>query len=230
MILERTNSAETTDLSASMQDYLKAIYQHGHEDGVGASQLAADLDVKAASVTGMLRRLGALDLVSYTPYQKVRLTAKGERAALEVLRHHRLIELYLRDVLKYPLDQVHEEADALEHVISEVFEERIDAALGRPMVDPHGEPIPGLDGSMEPLPGVSMDSLAVGEAAEVARVVSSDRARLDYLESLGFVPGARVRLDERKPFGGPLVLRVGSRRKESMAPELAECVRVRRSA
>jgi DtxR family Mn-dependent transcriptional regulator len=211
-----------------MQDYLKAIYLSGGTDGIGASELAGALGVKAASVTGMLRRLAAQKLVTYSPYQRVGLSPEGKRAALEVVRHHRLLELYLRDVLGYPLDQIHEEADALEHVISEVFEERIDLALGRPSVDPHGEPIPGLDGSIAPLPGAAMGSLRPGDAGVVLRVVSAEKDKLDYLEGIGFTAGARIRLEERKPFGGPLVFRVGPRRRESMAQELADCVRVRR--
>ena len=198
-------------LSTAIEDYLKAIYLlQQQEEQVGTTVLAERLQVKPASVSGMLKKLGDLQLVRHTPYHGVMLTPAGEKIALEVLRHHRLIELYLVEALGYTWDEVHSEAEELEHVISEKLEARIAEWLGHPTRDPHGDPIPSLDGLLPQEHSQPLDALAVGQAGTVAQVLVQDAARLRYLASLGLVPGAEVAVEAREPFEGPLTVRVGA--------------------
>jgi DtxR family Mn-dependent transcriptional regulator len=197
------------ELTPAVQDYLKAIYEVGEETAgapAGTAALAEKLGVTRASVTGMLKKLavGPDRLVSYTRYRGVRLTPKGRTAALEVVRHHRLLEAYLTSALGFSWDEVHAEADHLEHVISEDLEERIAAYLGHPAADPHGAPIPERDGSLPVRREVRLSDLAVGAEAAVARVTDRDPEMLRYLDRLGLRPLSRLRLLERGPFDGPL--------------------------
>lgn len=196
-------------LTPAIQDYLKAIYTLQQEwDEVSTSALATQVgDVKTPSVTGMIKRLAELGLVTHTPYQGVRLTAVGERVALEVLRHHRLLELFLVKELGYGWDEVHEEADALEHYISEKFEARIAARLGDPAFDPHGDPIPSADGTLPSQTGQRLTELDVGTRAHVVRVGIQDPARLRYIADLGVVPGALIEITAVAPFQGPISVR-----------------------
>ncbi|HMO58898.1 MAG TPA: metal-dependent transcriptional regulator [Roseiflexaceae bacterium] len=193
-------------VTPAMEDYLKAIYLiQQHTDSVTTSLLAEQLGgLKPGSVTGMVKKLAEAQLVTHTPYYGVRLTPAGERIALEVIRHHRLIELYLVEALGYSWDEVHEDADALEHVISELLEERIAAALGQPTLDPHGDPIPTVEGVMPDSSQMCIADLIVGNRRRIVRVSEQQADRLRYLADLGLVPGADVEVTESAPFDGPI--------------------------
>jgi DtxR family Mn-dependent transcriptional regulator len=181
-------------LSPAVEDYLKAIYKLQDGGVVAQRDLAAALDVSAASVTNMAKRLDRLGLVRHASYRGVTLTEAGERIALEIIRHHRLLETYLREVMGYDWEAMHAEAEQLEHHISEDFEARIDALLGHPTHDPHGDPIPTPDGRM---PDVAQDPLArclPGERVVVRRVADEEPAALTHLEELGLLPGSVLRV------------------------------------
>lgn len=194
-------------LSVSIENYLKTIYLLQQENmQVGTNVLAERLNVKPASVSGMLKKLGDLKLVSHTPYYGVILSPAGEKIALEVIRHHRLIELFLVEALGYTWDEVHSEAEELEHVISEKLEARIAAWLGNPTRDPHGDPIPSLEGTLPIEHSRPLTTLAVGEQGTIRQVLMQDGNRLRYLAGLGLVPGADVRLVAREPFDGPITV------------------------
>ncbi len=214
-------------LTHAMEDYLKAIYKLQQPTGRATTTAIAEaLEVAPASVTGMLKKLAALKLVDYQRHRGVRLTPAGERVALEVIRHHRLIELYLHEALGYSWDEVHDEAEALEHVISETFEERIAELLGHPTVDPHGDPIPTPAGAMPYQPCVPLRELAVGAQGEVVRVRSDDPALLRRLEALGLVPQTPVTLLTRQPDEGTLDVQVGQV-VHTISDQIAENVFVR---
>jgi DtxR family Mn-dependent transcriptional regulator len=202
-------------LTQSIQDYLKHIYEL-NEDGISAStnDLAARLNVAPASVTGMLQKLAASkpSLVLYKKHQGVTLTKAGLRAALEVIRHHRLLETYLVSALGYSWDEVHEEACRLEHVISEDFETRIAEALGNPTRDPHGDLIPTEDLTMPADDTRPLASLRTDESATVMRVANDDPALLRYLQEIGVVPGAKVTVKSYSEFDGNLTLKVEGQR------------------
>ncbi len=198
-------------LTTSIQDYLKTIYDLAENDGSASTNaLATRLGINPASVTGMIQKLATSTppLVIYRKHQGVTLTPEGERAALEVIRHHRLIETYLVTMLGYSWDNVHEEADRLEHVISEDFEARIAAALGHPVRDPHGELIPTVELTMPTDADTPLSALRPPQKAVILRVRSDDPALLRHLESLGLVPGAQVEAVEYSPFDQNLSLRV----------------------
>ncbi len=198
-------------MSQSEQDYLKAIYhlaQRGGSPRVGTVVLAKWLDVAPASVTNMMKKLAEQGLVSHRPYQGVALTETGEKMTLQLLRRHRLLETYLRERLGVPWDQVHAEADRLEHALSEDLEERIDAILGHPTTDPHGAPIPTKDGVVAARATTRLWQARPGSSVTVAEVEDEDAALLKHLADLGLVPGARVEVLAKGPFGGPLHVRV----------------------
>jgi DtxR family Mn-dependent transcriptional regulator len=198
-------------ITQAVQDYLKAIYMLGRgEEPVSTSALAERLDVSAASVTSMVKRLAETGFVTHTPYQGVVLTEIGEKVALEVIRHHRLLELYLRQVLGYSLEEVHDEAERLEHVISEEFEDRIDRALGHPTHDPHGDPIPTKAGEVPPHAWLSLAEMEAGKRVVIRRIGDQDPDRIQYLGSLGLLPDVEVEVLERAPFDGPLRLLVSN--------------------
>jgi DtxR family transcriptional regulator, Mn-dependent transcriptional regulator len=198
----------TADLTDAVQDYLKAIYAlESSGRRVTTSALAAQMRVSAPSATAMTKRLAELGLVERAPYRGVALTELGRRGALEVLRHHRLLERYLADRLGLTIDEVHAEADRLEHALSEELEARIDAELGYPTHDPHGDPIPDRELRVRHGRGRTLADLAVGERAEVSRVPDGDPELLRYLTELGLVPGSAVELARIAPFGGPVTLR-----------------------
>jgi DtxR family Mn-dependent transcriptional regulator len=191
-------------LSDVMEDYLKAIYVLQSEQGppVSTSAIAEYLDKTSPSVTDMLGKLEDRGLVEREPYQGAELTAEGEAVALEVVRHHRLLEAFLADRLNYDWSEVHDEADALEHHISEEFERRVAEALGDPAVDPHGDPIPGAD--LEPVDegsGLRLSDRAEGDRVVVARVSDRDEAELDYLADAGITPGTELEVVDVAPFG-----------------------------
>lgn len=185
-------------LSESVQDYLKAIYSLHHEnERATTNALAARLNVTAASVTGMLKKLAELKLVLYEPYQGATLTPAGEKIALEVIRHHRLIELYLIEAMGYSWDQVHAEADRLEHAISEEFEDRISTLLGHPTVDPHGDPIPTKDGEIAASSRDTLDTAAEGSTVRIERVRDEDPVLLREVADLGLTPQTVVTIGSR---------------------------------
>jgi DtxR family Mn-dependent transcriptional regulator len=202
----------TDILSESIQDYLKEIYEITEEASTASTtELASRLGVAPASVTGMIQRLAnaAPPLVAYKKHQGVTLTADGERAALEVIRHHRLLETYLVQALGYSWDQVHEEAHRLEHVISEDLEARIAKALGDPAHDPHGDPIPSSDLTMPVENTRPLSSLRPGQKGKIQRVGGEEPRFLRHLESIGLVPGAEVIVQEYSEFDGNLTLQIG---------------------
>jgi DtxR family Mn-dependent transcriptional regulator len=197
-------------MSEAVENYLKAIYKLQSDAGkVSTSALAEYLGVAAPSATNMIGRLVESGFLRHDRYRGVELTEAGAQAALEVIRHHRLWELFLAEALKVPLERVHAEAERLEHTLSEDLEERLDQALGHPTVDPHGDPIPTKDGVLSPSSRQTLADLAVGEPARVARVPDSDPALLRYVSELGLLPGAQVAVARKDPFGGPLYLNVG---------------------
>lgn len=196
-----------------MEDYLKTIYHlQDEESPVSTSALAQRLGVAAPSVTNMVKRLHALGLVAYSPYRDIGLTPGGLALALEVVRHHRLIELYLAEFLDMPWEKVHAEAERLEHVISEELEERIASKLGDPSRDPHGDPIPSRALTLAAVDDVPLSSLPAGSQATVVRVPQAEPALLQYLATLGLVPGQEITLEAVAPFGGVLTVRVGTER------------------
>jgi DtxR family transcriptional regulator, Mn-dependent transcriptional regulator len=199
-------------ITPAIEDYLKVIYQLNQEEpqvgSVSGQRIAERLGVASPSVTNMVKRLRELGLVEYERYRGVQLSVEGERLALEVVRHHRLLERYLVEALGYRWDEVHDEAERLEHHISEALEARMAAALGDPTVDPHGDPIPHLDGSIMDVVGFPLSELISGQDALVHRVSDRDPERLRYLEELGIRPGVAIRMLEALPFDGPLRLEV----------------------
>ena len=200
------------NLSDAVEDYLKAIYELTQgESPATTNHIAARMGVAPASVTGMLKRLAANEppLLDYHKHRGATLTPEGRQAALEVLRHHRLLELFLQESLGYTWDQVHEEADRLEHVISEEMEERIAQALGNPLCDPHGDPIPTRNGDLPVQKLAPLQDLHPGQRAVVRRVDNEDPNLLRYLTSIELVPLARITVLERSNFDGVLRLEVG---------------------
>src|SRR5918992_1041961 len=198
------------ELTDAIQDYLKEIYKlEAAGQRATTSALAARLKVSAPSVTAMLKKLATLGLVEHERYRGAKLTEAGERVALEVIRHHRLIEQYLVETLGLPIDAVHVEADRLEHALSEELEAHIDRTLGFPTSDPHGDPIPGPDLRLVPTEATPLSALEAGAKATVSRVPDRDGDVLRYLTKLKLVPGSRLEVRESAPFGGPLTVRVG---------------------
>lgn len=198
----------TRTLSPSAEDYLKHLYVLGQTGKVNTQALADALAVAPASVTGMLRKLTEQGLVSHAPYQGAKLTAEGERVALEVLRHHRLLELFLHRSLGVPLDEVHEEAERLEHALSEKLEARIAAWLGDPTHDPHGDPIPTLTGELPERAERRLTQLAVGQQAVVARVPDDDAVQLRALMAADLTPGSPVKMQSVDAALGTLTVEV----------------------
>lgn len=209
-------------LSQQIEDYLKTIYLLQQRTGSATTNAIADaLSVRPASVTGMVKKLAEMKLLQHTPYQGVTLTHAGKKIALEVIRHHRLIELFLMETLGYTWDEVHEEADRLEHVISEDFEERVARRLGDPQIDPHGDPIPAKDGTIVAVAQKSLLDLQPGQSATVSRVSDDDAERLRYAAELGLKPQARIKLIDAEPYGGSLKVRIG-KSEQSVGRELAQ--------
>jgi DtxR family Mn-dependent transcriptional regulator len=201
-----------TGSSEAVENYAKAIYSLQHRGGgepVATNDLADRLEVTPASASGMIKKLADLGLVAHVPYRGVQLTPEGERLALEVLRHHRLLELYLATQLDVPWDRVHEEAEALEHVLSEDLEARIAAKLGNPTHDPHGDPIPSAELIIDESSTRPLSELEPGDRGIFVRVSDSDPAMLRYLSERGVGLGDRLEVLDRQPFGGPLTVRFG---------------------
>ncbi len=213
--------------SPAIEDYSKAIFAlESRGDGpVSTTALADRLGVTAGSVSAMLKKLDELGITTHVPYRGVRLTEDGRRLALEVIRHHRLLESFLADELGMPWDRVHAEAEVLEHVLSEDLEELIAAKLGHPRVDPHGDPIPSADLELDEPATHSMESLQDGEEGVFVRVSDADPEMLRYLAGCGISPGDRFAVRERQPFGGPLFVRFGER-EHAIGGRLAGAMRV----
>jgi DtxR family Mn-dependent transcriptional regulator len=214
--LESTSSTQRDGLShQAIEDYLKTIYALAEaESPVTTSRIAEARQVKPASVTSMLQRLASLNLVNYEKHYGVTLTENGQKIALEVIRHHRLIELYLIEALGFRWDEVHEQADVLEHVISEKLEERIAAVLGHPTVDPHGDPIPSREGAIVAVQMQRLATLKQGDKARVARIPADENSEmLRYLAELGLVPGQAILITAVAPFDGPVTLEINGQSK-----------------
>ncbi len=217
--------------SATVEDYVKAILRsaRGPRRIASTTGVAEALGITPGSVSAMFKRLADLQLVIHVPYHGVTLTGDGERLALRIVRRHRLLETFLVQTLGMPWDRVHLEADRLEHHLSEELEERIAATLGEPTVDPHGDPIPSADLTMPVDDTVALVELQAGQSGEVASVSDSHPEMLRYLSDVaGIGPGTRFAVQDRQPFGGPLILRIGSRAVVLGAP-LAGSVQVRLS-
>ena len=210
----------------AVEDYLTAIWRLGGRGAVGTSALARALDVAAPSATEMLRRLAEQRLVRYQPYRGVELTAGGRRIALRVIRAHRLVELFLAQILGLSWERVHEEAHRWEHVVSEEALERIAVALGDPTADVHGHPIPASDGSLPESHDLPLAELRAGQSAAVTQVSDHSPELLRYLADLGLRPGVRLTLIGADPFGGSLELKIGGRRRR-IGVEAVGFVRVR---
>jgi DtxR family Mn-dependent transcriptional regulator len=214
-------------VSASVQDYAKAVYALEAREGgaVSTTELAERLGVTAGSVSAMVRKLADFGLLEHEPYRGVRLTSRGRRVALEVLRHHRLLELFLAEELGMPWDRVHDEAEVLEHVLSEDLEALIAARLGNPRVDPHGDPIPTAQFEIDEGKTASLDALPVGTVGRFVRVSDSDPEMLRYLAKQGVALGDRIEVSGRQPFGGPVFARCGDRQL-ALGGRLAAAMRI----
>jgi DtxR family Mn-dependent transcriptional regulator len=229
MPIQAHNAHPKRRTNEGAENYAKALYelQAREPDGVGTTAVAQRLGVTPASASGMLRRLADEGLVEYAPYHGTRLTPEGERVALEVIRHHRLLELFLAEVLGMPWDRVHEEAEVLEHHISEELEELIAAKLGEPALDPHGDPIPDRDLEISADDSIALTDLGPGEDATFTRVSDSDASMLRYLSERAIQPGARLIVKGKEPFGGPVMVEIEGHT-HPLGPELAASMRVRR--
>ena len=213
-------------LTRSVEDYLKAIYRLSPEgQPASTSDIANLLELSAPSVSGMVKRLSELGLLEHIPYKGVQLTEAGRIAALRMVRRHRLIEAYLVQFLGYSWDTVHVEAERLEHAVSDTLVERMAAALGHPVVDPHGDPIPDADGSIHELACTPLADVPVGKTVEIRRVDAREPERLRYLAALGLVPGVIVTLRDRQPFGGPVTVESAGEQ-HIIGPELAQVLLV----
>lgn len=213
-------------LTGPVEDYLKAIYAIGRGSvSVATNDIAQRLELTPASVSGMVRRLAEQGLVSYERYRGVTLTDAGRRAALRTLRRHRVIEAYLSGALDYPWDRVHAEAERLEHAASDELVDRMAAAIGEPVVDPHGAPIPSREGLMDETEYFSLAELGAGYGARVVRVSDDDPEMLRYLDELHIIPGAEVVVISKAPYDGPIDLRVAGSLL-SIGPALASQVLV----
>src|SRR5437588_1627018 len=219
--------AVSEPVSAPIQDYAKAVYALQERTGgaVSTNDLAERLGLTPGSVSAMVRKLADLGLVEHERYHGVRLTDRGREVALEVLHHHRLIELFLAEELGMPWDRVHEEAEVLEHVISEDLEQLIANRLGNPTVDPHGDPIPSARFEIEEHPTRSLDGLEPGTTGRFVRVSDSEPAMLRYLAEQGIDLGDRLEVTRRQPFGGPVFVRIGEH-EQPIGGELARAMRI----
>ena len=217
-------------ISWTLQDYLRAIYTLEKEAGeISTSLLAERLGVSQPSVTSMLKKLAERKLITYTPYLSFALTPAGERLALETVRHHRLLETYLQRALGYGLDELDDEAERLEHAISEKLEDKIDEFLGHPAFDPHGSPIPDRAGRIRERDLIPLASLHKGENAIVAQITCRDSGQLRYMESIGLIPGETIHIEGTDSGSGVVRLRLSSGEEEPVGESIACCVLVTKS-
>jgi DtxR family Mn-dependent transcriptional regulator len=216
-------------ITASMEDYLKAVYRLEHDGApVTTQRLADELKFSGPSVTNMVKRLAELKLLTHNPYHGVKLTLAGQQVALEVVRHHRLLELYLSEALGYDWDQVHAEAERLEHHVSEELEARMERVLGYPEFDPHGDPIPSRTGQVPDRREGSLTDLAIGTSETVTRVSDRNPDHLRFLGEMGLKPGTELKMLEKMPFGGPVRIEIEGA--EHLVPiAVAETIRVSQS-
>jgi len=206
------NDAPRPHLTRSVEDYLKAVYSlTEREESASTSALAEALNVQPASVTGMVKRLAECGYLEHARYHGAKLTESGSREALRIIRRHRILETYLCTHLGYSWDDVHQEAERLEHAASDALIDRMAAILEHPSHDPHGAPIPTPSGEIERFESVTLNEVALGLAVQIRSVPDEDPARLRYLETLGLVPGARITVRERAPFDGPTTVSVEAR-------------------
>ncbi len=220
-------STQDSIFTPAIEDYAKAIFalEARTNEPVTTTALADRLALTPGSVSAMLRRLDQLGLTVHEPYRGVRLTNDGRRVALEVMRHHRLLELFLAEVLALPWDRVHAEAEVLEHVLSEELEARIAEMLGNPTHDPHGDPIPSASFELPESPTCSLEALQLGDRGAFVRVSDSDPAMLRYLAERNITPGERFEVLDRQPFGGPLTVDFEGNR-QLIGGQLAHAMRV----
>lgn len=218
---------EPIAVSQAIEDYAKAIYalEGRGEEAVSTNALAERLGVTPGSASAMLKRLASRGLVDHEPYHGVRLTEAGRRVALEVMRHHRLLEVFLVEVLDVPWDRVHDEAEVLEHVLSEELEELISAKLGHPSLDPHGDPIPTAALTIDEAQTHALEDLEPGTRGRFVRVSDADPAMLRYLSELGISPGEPVEIVDRQPFGGPATVRIADT-EHAIGGQLASAMRI----
>lgn len=196
-------------LSQSVEDYLKVIYQLETEGpGATTNNIAEMMEVSSASVTNMLKRLARLNLIEHTSYKGAKLTEAGCKIALEILRHHRLLELYLKEIMGYGWDEVHEEAEKLEHHISEQFEDKIAELLNYPTHDPHGDPIPTKDGIMPKMALLPLTDASINNQYIIGRVRDQEPELLRYFEKIGVIPGVEIRIIDKAPFSGPILVKL----------------------
>ncbi len=213
-------------ITQAVEDYLKVIYNLGVDgDSVTTNAISEGMGVSQASVTGMIKKLAELKLIRHTPYHGVELTNAGQKIALETIRHHRLLELYLAEALDYSWDQVHDEAEKLEHVISEEFEDKMAQFLGHPTIDPHGAPIPSKDGVIEERELVTLTSTDAGQKVRIEQVSDRDPDMLRYLGNLGIYPEVELHIIEKAPFEGPLLIKVGEKQ-HYLGPALTDRIMV----
>jgi DtxR family Mn-dependent transcriptional regulator len=212
-------------LTRSVEDYLKAIYRLSPRGRPAAtSEIAQRLELSPASVSGMVKRLSEQGLLEHVPYKGVQLTPEGRRAALRMLRRHRLIEAYLVAFLGYTWDTVHDEAERLEHAVSDTLVDRMAAVLGHPAVDPHGDPIPTSEGDILELATTPLSEVPTGATAEICQVEEGQPDRLRYIASIGLRPGVQVTVVDRQPFQGPITIAVDGDT-HVIGHELAQVVR-----
>jgi DtxR family transcriptional regulator, Mn-dependent transcriptional regulator len=198
----------------TLEDYIKAVYKLQRTDGkVTTSALATELRLADASVTGMIQKLSRRGYLRYVPYQGVDLTERGRRMALKIVRRHRLWEMFLVHFLKYPWEKVHDEAERLEHATSDELEERLDAALGWPGADPHGDPIPTSDGSIHVRNDIPLSACAPGTSVRIRRVSDHDRELLEHAAQVGLTLNRKLTVKEKRGFDGSMLVQVGSQRK-----------------
>ncbi len=200
-------------LSQAVQDYVKTIYKLQKFGSVSTTEIAKELKVSGASVTGMLKRLAQMNLADYNSYKGVTLTESGEKVALQIIRFHRLLETYLLEKLGFSLDKVHDEACRLEHFISEEFVEKITEQLGDPKFDPHGHPIPTKDGDMPSIDELPLSVLDKGAVCVISRLCDKDPKLLAYLESIELMPGTKLTLKAKEPFNGPMTIQYSGKEK-----------------
>ncbi len=196
-------------LSQSVEDYLKVIYVLESEgSGATTNNIAEMMEVSSASVTNMLKRLAGLNLIEHKSYKGAKLTDAGMKIALEILRHHRLLELYLKEIMGYSWDEVHDEAEKLEHHISEQFEDKIAELLNHPTHDPHGDPIPTKDGVMPEMASLPLADADIDQQYIIGRVKDQDPELLRYLEKMGIIPGVKIQILDKAPFNGPVQVKL----------------------
>jgi DtxR family Mn-dependent transcriptional regulator len=224
-----TRGAAALPISAAIQDYAKAIFalSEGAGGPVATSAIAEGMGVSAASASAMAKRLAEMGLATHEPYRGVELTEEGRRIGIEMIRHHRLLELFLHKTFDMPWDEVHDEAEVLEHAISERLEELIAQKLGNPLFDPHGDPIPTRDGEIADVDHVALSDLGVGDHGVFVRVSDSDPEMLRFLAANGIAPGRRFIVSGRQPFDGPLFVDFeGVKQQRVIGRGLADAMRV----